>query len=45
MTLQTARETVRVERTAAVRDHLTCRWEQDTSGKLFCLWTLQREES
>ena len=48
MKLQTAhellRETVRVERTAAVRDRLTCRWEQDASGKLFCLWTLQCDE-
>ena len=49
MKLLTAREllrkTGRVERTAAVRDRLTCRWEQDTSGKLFCIWTLQREEA
>jgi hypothetical protein len=49
MKLQTAhellRETVRVERTAAVRGRLTCRWEQDARGRLFCIWALQCEES
>jgi hypothetical protein len=48
MKLQTASELLcsveRIERTTAP-SRLACRWEQDTSGKLFCIWTLQREES
>ena len=34
-----------VEGATAVLSRLTYRWEQDTSGKLFCIWTLQREEA
>jgi hypothetical protein len=49
MKLQTAREPLRetehAERTTAVRRLLTCRWDQDTRGKLFCTWTLQCEGS
>jgi hypothetical protein len=45
ITRELLRERERVEKTAAVPSRLTCRWEQDTSGKLFCIWTLQREES
>jgi hypothetical protein len=48
MKLQTARELLRemerAKRTTAGPSRLTCRWELDTSGKLFCIWTLQREE-
>ena len=31
-------------RTTAKPSGLTCRWEQDTRGKLTCSWTLQPHE-
>ena len=33
-----------IERTTATPSRLTCRWEQDTRGKLACFWTLQPKE-
>ena len=33
-----------IERTTATPSRLTCRWEQDTRGKLTCFWTLQPKE-
>jgi hypothetical protein len=33
-----------IERTTATPSRLTCRWEQDTRGKLACFGTLQPKE-
>ena len=33
-----------IERTTATPSRLTCRWEQDTRGKLACFWRLQPKE-
>jgi hypothetical protein len=47
MKLQTVIEQLRerdIERTTATPSRLTCRWEQDTRGKLTCFWTLQPKE-
>jgi hypothetical protein len=31
-----------IERTTATPSRLTCRWEQDTRGKLACFWSSMR---
>ena len=51
MRLQTVRELLREsalksteDRTTTTPSRLTCRWEQDTRGKLACFWALQPKE-